>query len=383
MSTAASSVSPCGPCAGLHVAVEVVDERHELGDGGVVAPAFEVVGDVGDEHGDGHRSISTSAAIGSPDRRVCHEIGARARPAARPGRGTGAPRRSRRPPSRRRPGVASGRAGPAAARRHRGDSRISSGATRLPFDFDIFSPSRRIMPWVNRRWNGSRSRCGTRPRSDSALVKKRAYMRCSTACSAPPMYWSTGSHLAISSERNGTPAVAIRAAAVGEAQVVPGRVDERVHRVGLPAGRPAARRARRVEEPVVEGERRLAGGSELDVVGSEHRQLVLGHRLQPAVVAVDDRDRATPEPLAAQQPVAQPVGDLGLADALALRASRWPSALASATSRPFEPLAVDGRTVAGVRLAVEVVGWLHGADDLEAVGRWRSPSRAGPGRARP
>ena len=25
-----------------------------------------------------------------------------------------------------------------------------------------------------------------------ALVKKRAYSRCMTACSAPPVYWSTG-----------------------------------------------------------------------------------------------------------------------------------------------------------------------------------------------
>ena len=28
--------------------------------------------------------------------------------------------------------------------------------------------------------------------SASALVKKRAYIRCRIACSTPPMYWSTG-----------------------------------------------------------------------------------------------------------------------------------------------------------------------------------------------
>ena len=31
------------------------------------------------------------------------------------------------------------------------------------------------------------------PRSYSAFVKKRAYIRCRIACSIPPMYWLTGS----------------------------------------------------------------------------------------------------------------------------------------------------------------------------------------------
>ena len=49
------------------------------------------------------------------------------------------------------------------------------------------------MPWVNSAENGSsKPRC---PVARSPRVKKRAYKRCSTACSMPPMYWSTGSHL--------------------------------------------------------------------------------------------------------------------------------------------------------------------------------------------
>ena len=64
------------------------------------------------------------------------------------------------------------------------------------------------MPWVNSRWNGSLRSDGATPRSDSALVKNRAYMRCNTACSAPPMYWPTGSHFAISPTRNGTSVLA-------------------------------------------------------------------------------------------------------------------------------------------------------------------------------
>ena len=49
------------------------------------------------------------------------------------------------------------------------------------------------MPWVNSRWNGSRRSFGATPRSASALVKNRAYIRWRMACSTPPMYWSTGS----------------------------------------------------------------------------------------------------------------------------------------------------------------------------------------------
>src|SRR5918998_1377944 len=57
-----------------------------------------------------------------------------------------------------------------------------------------FAPLRVIIPWVNSRLNGSCT--SSRPMSLSALTKKRAYMRCSTACSTPPMYWSTGAQRA-------------------------------------------------------------------------------------------------------------------------------------------------------------------------------------------
>ena len=60
----------------------------------------------------------------------------------------------------------------------------------LPFDFDIFAPSRVIIPCVKRLANGSWT--PSTPMSASALVKKRAYIRCRIACSTPPMYWSTG-----------------------------------------------------------------------------------------------------------------------------------------------------------------------------------------------
>jgi hypothetical protein len=60
----------------------------------------------------------------------------------------------------------------------------------FPRDFDIFAPSRVIIPCAKRLAKGSWT--PTWPRSASALVKKRAYIRCRIACSTPPMYWSTG-----------------------------------------------------------------------------------------------------------------------------------------------------------------------------------------------
>ena len=63
----------------------------------------------------------------------------------------------------------------------------------LPFDLDIFAPSRVIMPCVNSALKGSWASIS--PRSASAFTKKRAYIRCRIACSTPPTYWSTGIQL--------------------------------------------------------------------------------------------------------------------------------------------------------------------------------------------
>ena len=63
----------------------------------------------------------------------------------------------------------------------------------MPFDLDIFAPSRVTMPWVKSRAKGSWN--PSRPMSASAFVKKRAYIRCRIACSTPPMYWSTAIHM--------------------------------------------------------------------------------------------------------------------------------------------------------------------------------------------
>ena len=68
----------------------------------------------------------------------------------------------------------------------------SSGFTTLPRDLLIFSPSSpRMTPWLNRRSMGSLKL--TSPMSRITFVQKRVYSRCITACSTPPVYWSTGS----------------------------------------------------------------------------------------------------------------------------------------------------------------------------------------------
>jgi len=153
---------------------------------------------------------------------------------------------------------------------------------------------------------------------------------------------------------------------VAEAQEVPGRVDKGVHGVGLPLGAAAAAGTVDEAEAVVELERGLTGRPELDVVGGEDGELVLGHRDHPAVRAVDDRDRAAPEALPAEQPVAEPVVDLAPADPLGLEPLDG-LGLGLRHRQPVEPPAVDGRAVPGVGLTLPVLGRLDGADDREAV----------------
>src|SRR3989338_1672364 len=68
---------------------------------------------------------------------------------------------------------------------------MSSGLMTLPQRLLILRlSSAKMVPWWRSLRNGSSN--ARYPRSRSALVKKRAYSRCSTVCSAPPTYRSTG-----------------------------------------------------------------------------------------------------------------------------------------------------------------------------------------------
>ena len=111
------------------------------------------------------------------------------------------------------------------------------------------------------------------------------------------------------------------------AQIVPRRLEERVHRVALAARRPAAFRAGRVDERRIARERRAFAGDR-HVGRQQDRQLVVGDRHFAAALAVDDRNRRAPIALPRDEPIAQAVVDARLAptpiaarrSAIALRA---------------------------------------------------------------
>ena len=80
--------------------------------------------------------------------------------------------------------------GPAKTRVRRTASTPNSASwsprlTPLPSDLLILRPWLMTMPWFSWAENGSTK--SIIPMSCSTFVKKRAYSRCSTACSTPPM----------------------------------------------------------------------------------------------------------------------------------------------------------------------------------------------------
>ncbi|KAF1858399.1 hypothetical protein Lal_00014910 [Lupinus albus] len=98
------------------------------------------------------------------------------------------------------------------------------------------------------------------------------------------------------------------------AHVVPGRVDERVHRVRLAACGRTAARAVDLQERLVFLQR--VAGAVRDAVFRQHdRQVLLGNRHGAALLAVDHRDRRAPVALARDAPVAQAERDLLVAQA--------------------------------------------------------------------
>ena len=162
---------------------------------------------------------------------------------------------------------------------------------------------------------------------------------------------------------------------VAETQEVPRRVDERVHGVRLSRGRPATNGTRGVKKPFVERQRRLAGRKELDVIGSENGQLVLGYGHDTMVGAVNGRNGATPKTLARDQPVAEPVVDLALADAFVLEPFDRVR-LRRLDVEPVQEATVDLLAFTGVRTAtvgVPIRRWLHGAHDGKAVDLGEGP----------
>ena len=104
---------------------------------------------------------------------------------------------------------------------------------------------------------------------------------------------------------------------IGIAQVVPAGAGEGVHGIGLALGRATADRAGGLVELLALGEG--LAGTQVQVLGQRHRQLVLGHGHDAAVLAVDGRDGVAPVALAADEPVAQTELDLATAAAHGLK----------------------------------------------------------------
>ena len=95
---------------------------------------------------------------------------------------------------------------------------------------------------------------------------------------------------------------------IGIAQVIPAGAGEGVHGIGLALGRAAADRAGGLVELLALGEG--LAGSQVQVLGQRHRQLILGHGHDAAVLAVDGRDGVAPIALTGNEPVAQTELDL-------------------------------------------------------------------------
>ena len=95
---------------------------------------------------------------------------------------------------------------------------------------------------------------------------------------------------------------------IGIAQVIPAGAGEGVHGIGLALGRAAADRAGGLVEVLALG--KGFAGAQVQVLGQRHRQLILGHGHDTAVLAVDGRDGVAPIALTGNEPVAQTELDL-------------------------------------------------------------------------
>ena len=100
---------------------------------------------------------------------------------------------------------------------------------------------------------------------------------------------------------------------VGIAQVIPAGAGERVHGIGLALSRAAADRAGGLVEVLALGEG--LAGAQVQVLGQCHRQLILGHGHDAAVLTVDGRDGVAPIALTTDEPVTQAELDLATAAA--------------------------------------------------------------------
>ena len=95
-----------------------------------------------------------------------------------------------------------------------------------------------------------------------------------------------------------------------------------------------------------------------------HRQLIVGHRHLATALAVDDRDRAAPVALPAQQPVPQSEGHCTLADAFGLQLGDDRANAGLLVGQTVQDAGVDVAAVSGRRDAGGRRICLPGGDHL-------------------
>src|SRR5690349_20437973 len=97
-------------------------------------------------------------------------------------------------------------------------------------------------------------------------------------------------------------------ARVAVAIKIPGRIDERIHRVALASPLPATLWAPRMDEGFDLFERRSTRARDLYIERQQHRQIFLGHRHDAARLAVNHRNRSAPIALPRDAPIFNSIG---------------------------------------------------------------------------
>ena len=148
----------------------------------------------------------------------------------------------------------------------------------------------------------------------------------------------------------------------GEAQEIPGGIDEGVERVGLANGLAAASGAIDMLPAFVPFER-IARRLEIDIIGQNDRQAGLGRGHDAARIAMNEGDRRPPIALARNAPIAQAPDGLALAATLLLD-PRDDFALGVLHAHSVEEVGIDDHALSVLRLALErLVGLLRARRD--------------------
>ena len=178
------------------------------------------------------------------------------------------------------------------------------------------------------------------------------------------MYWLTGG------QSRSRVRAALSLCQVGVADEVPRRVDERVHRVRLPARQLPAPRALDGHPVLGGGERRASLRQVLVHFGQDDRQLVVRDGGGAVLVAVDDQDGTAPVALAREPP----------SRAGGSRSSPRPRRVPRASRR--SPGLRGGPAVERARVDEHLVVGARMRPFLEQVAVGRASPRCGPGPVR-